>query len=333
MNDAQTLTEFEVIRRYFLGVGDAATDVVALGIGDDCALLNIPSGQQLALSIDTLLAGRHFPEDANPADIGQRALAVAISDLAAMGAKPLAFTLALSLPDVDERWLEAFSYGLAAAAKHYHIPLIGGDTTRGPLSITIQVHGAVPDGLAMLRSKAKAGDRIFVTGSLGDAAAALAVIEKRLNVDAEQQQYLLNRFYRPSARVQLGQTLGAIVHAAIDVSDGLMADLGHVIRASSVADEVLSAELYVEALPLSSVLSTVVEKPQAQRYALSGGDDYELCMTVAPANKQLLIDTCQQFGVPVTEIGRVLVSESSCVYCLGSQGAVLDISQHGYQHF
>ena len=337
MTDTQGLTEFEIIRRYFSAIGDAnissETGSVALGIGDDCALLNVPAGQQLALSIDTLLADRHFPANANPFDIGQRALAVSISDLAAMGAKPLAFTLALSLPEVDAVWLQGFSQGLAQAAQCYAIPLIGGDTTCGPLSITVQVHGTVANDKSMLRSAAQPGDSIFVSGFLGDAAAALAVIQGRLAVDDEQQAYLLQRFYQPQARLNLGQAIAPLAHAAIDVSDGLLADLGHIVSASSGRGASLVAELQLANIPVSPVLSAVVTESQALNYALSGGDDYELCFTVPQKNKQGIIDVAKRLSLPLAEIGRVVASESSGVRCFDVQGNTVGIAQQGYQHF
>lgn len=323
------VSEFELINRYFSDIGEtqpSPNNAVILAGGDDCALLEIPQGQQLALSIDTLNSGVHFPTDAHPADIAQRSLAVAVSDLAAMGAKPLAFTLSLCLPFVEESWLQDFSGGLRQAAQHYGMTLIGGDTTKGPLSLAIQVHGLLPSHQAMRRSGADIGDCIFVTGSLGDAAVALAFINGQLRVNAQQQAFLLSRFYQPEARVDVGESLRGTATAAIDVSDGLLADLGHILKASGAG-----AEIYCADLPISATVRAVCSAEQAQRYALSGGDDYELCFTVSPDRREQIIELAEMLDVPITEIGRVVMGEK--VQCLDRKGQPLDIQSVGYQHF
>lgn len=329
MNDRQSLTEFEIIRRYFSTILPPENDscAVALGVGDDCALLAVPDAHQLAISIDTLVVDRHFPAAAKPADIARRAVAVSVSDLAAMGARPLAFTMALSLPEVDAEWLADFSAGLRQAAGYYQMPLVGGDTTRGPLTITLQVHGSVPSGQAMQRDGASAGDSIFVTGSLGDAAAALAMLQQRLPVvDPQQQCYLQQRFYAPEARVALAQRLRSVASAAIDVSDGLLADLGHLSRASGLAATIKS-----EQLPLSKVLQQLLAKEQAISYALSGGDDYELCFSAAPQYRARLASYASEFDLPITEIGSL--AEGEGVICLDHSGRRLERGGSGYQHF
>lgn len=318
------LGEFDLIRQYFSDIGPRSAEV-QLSVGDDCALLSVPAGRRLAISIDTLIAGRHFPEEANAKEIATRALAVAISDLAAMGATPLAFTLAIALPQANSEWLSLFSAGLAEAADFYGIPLVGGDTTKGPLTITVQVHGSVA-GNGLQRSAAQAGDSIFVTGFLGDAAAALAVIRQEIKSDTEQTGYLLDRFYRPEARVVLGQQLLGIANAAIDISDGLVADLGHIARASALA-----ADIQVDTLPLSPVLKAVVSEPQARQFALTGGDDYELCLTVSQNNKQQLLACCRAAGVKITEIGTI--TPGAGVSCINGDGKPLKLSRSGYQHF
>ncbi|MEE8058473.1 MAG: thiamine-phosphate kinase [Pseudomonadales bacterium] len=338
------LTEFEIISRYFSDIqgspGDCSPDnkspgkstspsqssPVVLGVGDDCALLSVPEGQQLALSIDTLVAGRHFPDNAQSFDVAQRALAVAISDLAAMGACPLAFTLALTLPTVDPSWLDGFSKGLRQAAEYYQIPLIGGDMTQGPLSVTLQVHGTLPFGSSLRRSGARPSDGVFVTGNVGDAAAALAMFKHQIAVDTEQQQFLHSRFYTPQARVELGETLLAVATAAIDISDGLLADLGHICKASGVA-----AKINSEKLPLSPVLMDVVDRDQALKFALTGGDDYELCFTAPAQFRTMLVETSAKFGVPVTEIGQI--EEGEGVVCVDGKGQRLQFAFSGYQHF
>ncbi len=319
-----TIGEFDLIRQYFSDIGPRS-DAVPLSVGDDCALLSVPAGQRLAISIDSLITGRHFPEGANPKDIATRALAVAISDLAAMGATPLAFTLAIALPEANSDWLGLFSEGLAEAADFYQIPLVGGDTTKGPLTVTVQVHGSVA-GNGLQRSAAQAGDSIFVTGFLGDGAAALALIQQQIKADPQQGEYLLSRFYRPQARVVLGQQLLGVANAAIDISDGLVADLGHITRASSLA-----AEIQVDALPLSAVLKAVASESQARHYALAGGDDYELCLTVSQNNKQQLLACCRAAGVEITEIGTIKAGAG--VSCIDRDGKPLELVRTGYQHF
>jgi len=321
---ADSPSEFDIINRYFSGIGAAHGDAVVLSGGDDCALITLGNDQQLALSIDTLVAGRHFPADAEAGDIAQRALAVAISDLAAMGATPIAFTLAITLPSYDRDWLTAFSNGLSSSANHYRIPLIGGDTTAGPLSLTLQVQGTVPRGAALRRSGARVGDGIYVSGFLGDAAAALDMLQGRLSV-VDRDSYFHRCFYRPQARLQLGQQLLGRAHAAIDISDGLLADAGHIASASGVG-----LCLNAGQLPLSPALQGLVENQcitaqQALSYALTGGDDYELCFT-APRR-----DFAPVAGVAVVEIGQVVAGEG--VQCLDSNGSALDFSRRGYQHF
>ncbi len=326
MGKAMALSEFEMIARYFSSIGkpSAAVDV---SVGDDCALLCVPRGQRLALSIDSLVAGVHFPEQANAGDISQRALAVAISDLAAMGASPLAFTLALTLPDSNELWLRDFATGLQLAAEHYQIPLIGGDTTRGPLSVSIQVQGTVPDHQCLLRSSARSGDSLYVTGSLGDAAAALQLIEGSLAVaDDSDRHYFRQRFYQPEARVILGEALLGVASAAIDISDGLLADAGHIAAASAMA-----LDIYDQQIPLSAQLLAAVGRERARQLALSGGDDYELCFSAPPGQHEHLMELSELLDVPITEVGRVV--SGAGVRCLDTGGGSIDVDRTGYQHF
>jgi len=252
--------EFSLIARYFDRVRTSRLDVET-GIGDDCALLNIPEKQTLAISTDTLVAGNHFLPDIDPTDLAWKALAVNLSDLAAMGADPAWLTLALTLPDVDEAWLEAFSDGLFELLNYYDMQLIGGDTTRGPLSMTLGIHGYVPVGRALKRSGAKPGDWIYVTGTPGDSAAGLAILQNRLQVgDAKDADYLLKRHLRPTPRILQGQALRDLASAAIDISDGLISDLGHIVNASGCG-----ARVNVDALPYSTAFARHVEPEQAGR--------------------------------------------------------------------
>ncbi|MGK0499069.1 MAG: thiamine-monophosphate kinase [Oceanicoccus sp.] len=342
MSSRDSLTEFKLIAQFFANIGptsisppvtarssaNAVGSSVALSVGDDCAVLNVEVGKQLVLSIDTLVADRHFPSNASPYDIARRALAVSVSDLAAMGATPLAFTLALTLPQVNTDWLQPFSDGLDAAAKEFDIALIGGDTTAGPLTITLQVHGTVTSGNALRRSTAQAGDSIFVTGSLGDAAAALALIEQRLSANKQQQQFLLSRYYQPTIHLGFAQAITGIATAAIDISDGLLADLGHIATASD-----LSALINSAALPLSPTLQELVTLDQAVEYAACGGDDYELCFTAPAKCRQQILACAERFSVPVTELGQMVVAGNEAVFCLDSLGESLVFNQQGYQHF
>lgn len=285
--DSPALDEFSLIRRFFTfddGLQGAAREALQLGVGDDCALLALPPGSELAISVDTQLPDVHFPADALPADIASRALRCAASDLAAMGATPLGFTLALSLPSVDVAWLVAFSDGLRRAATELGCPLIGGDTTRGPLTLSVQVHGAVPAGQALRRSGAQVGDDVWVSGSLGDGAAALAQLQHRTPFSAEHVAYLHQRFYSPEVDFALAEALRGVATAAIDISDGLLADLAHLCRASAVA-----ACLDAACLPLSAPLQ-LLPFAQAMRWALTGGDDYRLCFTAPACHREDLSD-------------------------------------------
>lgn len=314
--------EFELIRHYFAAAACAqAADGVVLGIGDDCALLEVPAGEQLAVSTDTLVAGVHFPVDAPGELLGQRALAVSVSDLAAMGATPLAFTLALTLPEVSPDWLAGFTAGLERMARQCGVRLVGGDTTRGPLSLTLTVFGRVPAGQALTRAGARHGDLLCVGGNLGNGAGALPFV---LGERAEQAQSaeLLAHYWSPVPQLQLGQALRGLATAALDISDGLLADCGHIARASGVA-------LFVEQqrLPLSAALLACMGDERARQLALGGGDDYVLAFTL-PAEK---LDALRAMGQPVTMIGRVEAGQG--VHLLDADGRVIEPRYSGYQHF
>jgi len=329
------MREFELIQQFFqheqadLLLEEKAQSSVVLGIGDDCALLQIPPNKQLAISVDTLIADVHFPADAKPADIAERALRTNLSDLAAMGAEPLWFTLALTLPKnseyASEEWLRSFSRGLFRTANQYEIVLVGGDTTSGPLSITIQVMGAVASHHALRRDGASIGDFVCVTNYVGDGAAALAVIQNRLVVGSAHEEYLRERFYRPAPRLIEANLLQGIASAALDISDGLVADLNHICEASD-----LGAVIDVENLPLSPALLAINDLQQARIWALSGGDDYELCFTVPPEKLPELAMLIAQGEINATVIGEIIAGGG--VHC-ELDGDDFQLAEQGYQHF
>ncbi|KPX44417.1 Thiamine-monophosphate kinase [Pseudomonas syringae pv. helianthi] len=315
--------EFELIRNYFAAAPCAqAGEEVALGIGDDCALLALAPGEQLAISTDTLVAGVHFPDICDPFLLGQRALAVSASDLAAMGARPVAFTLALTLAQVDADWLQAFARGLNQMAQGCSLHLIGGDTTCGPLSLTLTVFGAVPAGSALTRGGARVGDLLCVGGALGDGAGALPLVLKQRSTEASIAEALLARYWSPQPQLALGQALRGRATSALDISDGLLADCGHIARASCV-------RLVVERdrLPMSDQLLTLFDLPSARQAALSGGDDYILAFTLPPGYLAGLLEE----GWPVHVIGRV--EEGQGVVLVDDAGQDVTPDTRGYQHF
>lgn len=315
------MNEFALIRRYFDGL-TAVGDGVALGIGDDCALLEPPAGAQLAISTDTLIAGRHFPLDTAPSDIGWKALAVNLSDLAAMGAAPLAFTLALSLPQADEHWLEAFSAGLGACARTYGIALIGGDTTRGALSLTISVIGHLPAGAALRRGGARPGDLVCVTGTLGDAALGLRLGTAADDTDAS---FLRDRLDRPTPRLAAGLALRGIASAGIDLSDGLLGDLGHVLDASGVG-----ADIEVRRLPQSPAFRRTATADAGLALQLAGGDDYELCLCI-PADRLAAAQAACGM-VPLTPVGQI--SAEPGLRLVDANGLLISTAAfEAYRHF
>jgi len=315
--------EFELIRHYFAAAACARVggDVV-LGIGDDCALLAVPAGEQLAISTDTLVAGVHFPDPCDPSLLGQRALAVSTSDLAAMGATPIGFTLALSLPQAEPGWLEAFARGLDAMAARCDMRLIGGDTTRGPLSMTLTVFGRVPSGQALLRSGARVGDLLCVGGALGDAAGALPLVLGDCEGGAAEASQLLDHYWSPQPQLALGQALRGKATSALDISDGLLADCGHIAAASGVRLRINQHQV-----PLSDALVRWVGQERALQCGLTGGDDYVLAFTL-PADElpSLLAD-----GWPVQVIGRVEPGEGVCL--VDADGNTLVVGKQGYNHF
>lgn len=318
------VAEFEIIAQFFTRKITRTQEII-LSIGDDAAVVRVPTGYDTVIAIDTLNAGIHFPVDTRPADIGYKALAVNLSDMAAMGAIPAWFTLALSFPDADEAWLTQFSDGLFALANHYQVDLIGGDTTRGPLSVTIQIGGWVKPDQYLARAGARVGDGVYVSGTLGDAAAGLALLQ--YHPHDKTAQSLISRLHRPTPRVELGQKLVTIANACIDVSDGLTADLGHILNASGVGARIQQATI-----PISSVLRESGFDPATiLRYALHGGDDYELCFTVPAAKERQLDDVRKHCDCAITQIGEI--TQLPGLQLVNASGEVTSILPQGFQHF
>jgi len=295
--------EFELIDRFFRR--ERAGRGVALGIGDDCALLAPAAGMQLAVSSDLLLEGRHFFADVDPRRLGHKALAVNLSDLAACGARPLGFTLALALPQADEAWLAPFARGLFALADEHGCELVGGDTTRGPLAICITVFGEVPAGQALLRSGARAGDDLYVSGTLGDARLALEVLRGTVQVPAPIFAAARERLEQPTPRVALGQALRGIATAAIDVSDGLLGDLGHVLGQSHVGARIDTTAALDRLAARHAVAPGLPDEDQQLAWVLAGGDDYELAFTAPASRRDAVAAAAAAVATPVARIGRI----------------------------
>ena len=324
MSNTDPKGEFELIRDYFQQQAVQRSDV-QLGIGDDGAVVSVAADKQLVLVMDTMVAGVHFPLQTAAYDLGWKALAVNLSDLAAMGAEPAWLTLALTLPQSDPQWLESFSRGLFDLASACNIQLIGGDTTRGPLSITVQAHGLVKTGQALLRSGAQIGDRIYVSGHPGEAALGLQLLQSGQSLHPYYES-LLSRLNRPEPRLKLGRALVGIASACIDISDGLLADLQHILQASGVG-----AELRLDQLPLSDAYRAAVEPGQLHNAALSGGDDYELLFTVAKQHQAALDKLMQQSECVLTCIGEII--PGSHIQCLDADGNRYLPERLGFVHF
>ncbi len=319
------VSEFALIERYFRHCGVKRADV-RLGIGDDAALLESPPGADLVAALDTLVAGIHFPPGSPPASIGHRALAVNLSDLAAMGARPAWALLALTMPAADEAWLEEFASGFSALARAHQVALVGGDTTSGPLCISVQVLGHVARSTAMLRSGGKPGDVLFVSGTPGDAAAGLALEQLRLSAPGDAAAHLRERFLFPTPRVALGERLRQFASACIDVSDGLLGDAGKLAEASGCGVQIDYASV-----PVSEPLLSVVGNARARELALTGGDDYELCFSVAPGNLARLRQELppEQWGY--RDIGALQETRGARV--MAADATVMDFSHSGFDHF
>jgi thiamine-monophosphate kinase len=315
------LGEFDLIAKYFT----RAVTRASLGVGDDCALFAPSIGTQLAVSSDMLVEGRHFLPTVSPQRLGHKVLAVNLSDLAACGAKPVAFTLALAMPRVDEAFLEGFARGLLALADTYECELIGGDTTQGPLNICVTVFGEVPNGQALLRSGAQPGDDLYVSGTLGDARAALEVFRGTLALEGAAFESVRMAMELPQPRVALGLALRGVATSAIDISDGLLGDLAHVLRRSKVG-----AEVQVDSLPCSAVLRGLT-RTLRREYTLAGGDDYELVFTAAPRDAERVAVAARSAAVSVTKIGRIIASAGLTL--LDNNAALVDNTFGSFDHF
>lgn len=317
-------SEFDIIRQYFIFENTRA-DVV-LGIGDDAAILNVPENHELIQSVDTLVAGVHFPIETPAEDIAYKALAVNLSDMAAMGAEPAWLTLAITLPNDDEVWLKKFSESLSSIAKKYNVQLVGGDTTHGPLCISITINGFVEKGKALTRSNAQVGDRVYVSGTIGDAALALAAWQGECLLTDSSVEHLNRRLNRPIPQVELGLLLREYASACIDISDGLLADLEHITIASNVG-----AKINFKDIPLSNEFhSNLTDEELIIPLVLSGGDDYELCFTL-PKEKQCDFNSrILELGISVSCIGEI--ESKSGVRCLLNNKEV-NIQELGFQHF
>lgn len=329
-------SEFQIIQHYFADSAAAfSRPEIIKGIGDDAALLDVPANKILAISMDVLVADVHFPAPADPELIANRALAVNLSDLAAVGAEPLCFTLGLTLPLVNEHWLQAFSQGLVKLASQFNCPLVGGDLSRGPLNIAIQVQGLAEAPIR--RDGARPGDHIYVTGNLGDGILALSSlgIDTHLGeafkpdltaLSAGQQSYLQDAFYAPSPRVDFASQASGLLNSAIDISDGLLGDLGHICTASAVG-----ADIRLDALPVSNAVSDCLSAGMQQQAALLGGDDYELCVTVAPSRAGQLESLAADLDLRLTHIGEI--RDGYGIHCLDSSGRQRDLEATSYEHF
>lgn len=313
----QRMGEFDLIERYFKRPARRAV----LGVGDDCALLQPTAGMQLAVSSDMLVEGRHFFPDVDPAALGHKALAVNLSDLAACGATPLAFTLALALPRVDETWLAGFSAGLLALADTHGCELVGGDTTQGPLNICITVFGEVPRGQALLRSGAQVGDDIYVSGTLGDARLALEALRGKFQLPPDALARARTRLERPEPRVALGQVLRGIASSTIDISDGLVGDLGHLLKASGVG----------AALNTDAALALMAADRKKLEYVLSGGDDYELAFTAPQSLREAVEAAAAHSGTMVTRVGHI--EQQPGLRLLDAQGRPVAGNFRSFDHF
>ena len=318
------MKEFELIKHFFTEQTVKRKDVL-LGIGDDCAVIANTENQNIVVTTDTLVAGVHFPLNTPARAIGHKAVAVNLSDIAAMGAKPSWLSLAITLPEVSNEWLTEFCRGIFDLCEYYNVELIGGDTTQGPLSITITAQGLTPEGKYLSRAGAKAGDWLYVTGEIGDAALALQHINEEVSLESAFIEPIKNKLDYPKPRVLAGQTLREYASSAIDISDGLIADLGHICQASNVG-----ANIVLDAIPLSSIMRESLPLKDAINLALTGGDDYELLFTVSEDNKVAMETSLSHAGTPVTCIGQINASQNISTTL---NNKPVPINNAGFEHF
>lgn len=316
------MSEFSLIEQYFT----RAAPTAVLGVGDDAALIGMAPGISLAVSTDMLVGGTHFFADADPYLLGRKTLAVNLSDMAAMGATPRWATLSLALPEENAAWLAKFSKGFFAMADAFGVELVGGDTTKGPLNLCVTILGVVPQGKALRRDGAKAGDEIWVSGHLGDAALALAHLQGKVILEAPVFNAVAPALHDPQPRVALGLALRGIAHSAIDISDGLLADLGHILARSR-----LGAEIHFAQLPLSAQLRPFAANESGLRCALAGGDDYELCFTAAAKDHPRIAEISRKLALPLSCIGKI-VAGSGCKV-LAADNSEIKLKEGGYDHF
>lgn len=320
-----SLSEFEIIDKFFKRNLFRRTDV-DLGIGDDAALVCVPKENELAIATDTLVEDIHFPKNTKPEDIAFKSVAVNLSDLAAMGAKPTWLTLSLTIPKADEDWLSSFSRGFFEIADHYSLQLIGGDITHGPLTVTVQAHGFIPKGKALLRSKAQPNDKIYVSGFLGDAALALQTLKGRQKLPTTDFKRILNELNRPMPQVKEGILLRELANAVIDISDGLAADLNHILDQSNVG-----ATLQLDQIPLSPIMRHHIPREEATQLALTGGDDYVLCFTVPKEKESQLMSIAASFTNGIYCVGEI--SKETGLNIVDVNNKMIKLKNFGYQHF
>jgi thiamine-monophosphate kinase len=319
------LSEFEIIKRFFTYPARGAV----LGVGDDAAIVQARRGAQLAVAADMLVEGRHFARGARPEPLGHKALAVNLSDMAAMGAVPRWATLSIALPGVDARWLGSFMRGFMRLARRHGVDLVGGDTTRGPLNISVQIIGEVPAGRALRRDGARPGDDVWVSGALGGAALALAAVRRRISLTRGERARLEQRLHAPVPRLALGRALRGIARSAIDVSDGLVADLGHICERSRV-----SASVEFDRVPAPAILKRHLARPAARAALLAGGDDYELVFTAGRLQRNAVTRLSRRLRLKLTRIGKITRRRGApLVTVLDANGKPVVLDQTGYKHF
>ncbi len=315
-------SEFDLIHRYFT----RPTKQTILGVGDDAALVKLSPGMELAISTDMLVAGTHFFTDADPYRLGWKTLAVNLSDMAAMGALAKWATLAIAMPNADENWIAEFAQGFFACADAYQIDLIGGDTSRGPLTLSVTIMGEVPSGQALRRDGAKVGDGVWVSGTLGNAAMALAALQGTYQLSSAELEAYLPALHTPEPRVELGLELRGLATSAIDISDGLLADLGHILQRSNVG-----VEIQLKDIPCSKVVGNHLASEQVQKMVLAGGDDYELCFTAPQSAHAAIVMVGEKLNLQVTRIGQI--TDSHGLQVIGLNNEIMPIEKTGYDHF